>query len=272
MVEADAAPLGREDARIVWLHEFEEHGAIAYRTGRQGGRLVAEWPGVARLTCGPDGERSELTPIGGTSVRSLRKLGGVVQAVLADLRGGIGIHASAVAVRTGAVLFLGESGAGKSTAAAQLCLRRRASLLADDVSVLHDVRGKVHVIPSEDRHYLTSHASRALGIAHRGIRWGRDKRGVVATRVASGPHLLRLVACLRFDDSKAGPTCTKLSGAEAVRRVIGAMFRFDMTDRRQELDRVMRLYQQVPFVEIVRPRRSPGVVTHVLQALAEASS
>jgi hypothetical protein len=272
MVEAAATPLGREEARIRWLHEFEEGGVVAYRTGRQARRLVAEWPGVARLTCGPSGGRSELTPLGGKSVRSLRKLGGVVQALLADLRGGIGIHASAVAFRTGAVLLLGDSGAGKSTAAAQLCLRRRASLLADDAAALHEVCGKVHVMPSEDRHYLTTHASRALGIPHRGIRWGRDKRGVAATRVASRPYPLQLVACLRFDDSKVGPTCTKLSGADAVLRVIGAMFRFDMGDRRQELDRVMRLYQQVPFVEIVRPRRSPGVVPHVLRALAEASS
>jgi hypothetical protein len=60
---------------------------------------------------------------------------GPVLAVLLHQRGHLLLHASAVAVAHEAVLFLGDTGWGKSTTAAALCARGY-SLVTDDVAVL----------------------------------------------------------------------------------------------------------------------------------------
>jgi hypothetical protein len=75
------------------------------------------------------------------------------------------------------------------------------------------------------------------------------------------------VVCLRFDDALAEVVSRPLGGAEAAFRVLASMFRFDVSDRRHDLDRVMRVYEQAPFVEIVRPRSQPDVVGPIVRAL-----
>lgn len=60
---------------------------------------------------------------------------GAAMAVLLHQRGHLVLHASAVAVDGQAVIFLGGKGWGKSTLAAQLCVRGH-ELLADDVVAL----------------------------------------------------------------------------------------------------------------------------------------
>jgi hypothetical protein len=236
--------------------------------GRQGKSLVAEWPRLARLTCDEDGTQVRLTPSAGASPRSLMKLRGVVKALLADLRGGLGIHASAVAVRSSAVLLLGESGAGKSTTAAELCLHHGARLLADDAAWLDERNGVVQVVPSEDRHYLTRESGDALGVRLRSADLQEaGKAGVRSARTATRRVRLGLVVSLHFDDTLTEAVSRRLSGAEAAFRVLGAMFRFDVDDRREELDRVMRLYEQAPFLEIARPRNEPAIAAHVVRAL-----
>jgi hypothetical protein len=60
---------------------------------------------------------------------------GPVLAILLHQRGHLLLHASAVAVADGAVLFLGDTGWGKSTMAAALYARGH-SLVTDDVAVL----------------------------------------------------------------------------------------------------------------------------------------
>ena len=85
-------------------------------------------------------------------------------------RGVLAVHASAVCLGDGAVLFAGPSGAGKSTLAAAL-LQRGHPLLADDVSavVLTDDDGPV-VLPSFPRTKLWSDAASKLGYATTGLR------------------------------------------------------------------------------------------------------
>jgi hypothetical protein len=233
--------------------------------GRQGQRLVAEWPDLARLTCNPGGTGVRLTPIGGASARSVAKLKGVVKALLGDLRGGLGVHASSVALDGRAILLLGTSGSGKSTAAAELCLRHGARLLADDAAVLEERAGVVKVVPSEDRHFLSQESTEALDL-RRTVARTDSKTFVRPAAAGSRVYPLALVVCLRFDDDIEQPVSRPLAGADAAQRVLGAMFRFDVGDRRHELDRLMRVYAQAPFVEIARPRSAPSVVPLVLRA------
>jgi hypothetical protein len=68
---------------------------------------------------------------------------GPVLAVLLHQRGHLLLHASAVAMADEAVLFLGDTGWGKSTMAAALCARGY-NLVTDDVAVLRtDARGSM---------------------------------------------------------------------------------------------------------------------------------
>ncbi|MGH7297448.1 MAG: hypothetical protein ACRELB_21105 [Polyangiaceae bacterium] len=256
------------DSPVVWLHDIREGDTIRYRMGRQGGVLVAEWPNVARLTCRPDGTGARLMPSAGSSVRPMAKLRGVVSVLLGDLRGGLGIHASAVALGSRAVVFLGSGDAGKSTAAAELCARHRARLLADDAALLEERAGVIRVAPTESRHYLTPASGRALGIRVRGTRLGpRGKAAILPARTANRSARIALVVSLRFDDSLDGPVCRPLRGSAAALRVVGSLFRFDLGDRHRELDLVTRLYDQGRFVEIARPRQRPSIVRLVLEAL-----
>ena len=255
-------------ADVVWLHQIREGGTLQYRMGRRGQSLVAEWPGFAQLTCDQDGGRLHMTPAKGASPRALARLDAVVKALITDLRGGLGLHASAVALGSKAILFLGESGDGKSTAAATLCLRHGARLLADDAALLEERYGVVRVTPSEDRNYLTSGSMGALGVRQRGARLGDgEKAAVHPPRSASRRYPLALVVSLRFDDSLADVVSRPLAGADAARRILAAMFRFDVLDRPRELDRVMRLYEQAPFIEVARPHARPDVISHVIRAL-----
>jgi hypothetical protein len=255
---------------IHWNHDFEEGGLVKCRFGRQGSRLVAEWPDLARLTCDQNGASVRLTPKPGASTRTLAKLRGVVKVLLGDLRGGLGIHASAVAIGSRAVLLLGDANAGKSTGAAELCLRHGGRLLSDDVALLELSRGIVRVVPSEDRHYLTPAAGRALGVRVALSRLGpRGKAAIRPVRTATRGYPLALAGFLRFDDTLKAPVCSPLRGIDAARRVLSSLYRFDLAAREGELDRVMRVYQQARFVEISRPRSSPSVVALILRALED---
>lgn len=266
-VIASWRPMARQVTPIVWQHNVERDGVIAYRMGRQGRRFVAEWPKLARLTCSPEGRDARLQALAGAARRKVAKLQGVVKALLVDLQGGLGIHAAAVVVQRSAILLVGESGAGKSTTAAELCLHRGARMLADDAAVLEWRRSSMWVLPSEGCHFLSAESSNALGVRPRIFPDPGDKSSVPSVRVGSHASPLALIVRLRFDDSLRMPRLQPVAGADAARCVLGSMFRFDVNDRRDELDRVIRLYEQTPFVEIARPRSSPDVSADVLRAL-----
>jgi hypothetical protein len=256
------------DPGVVWLHHIHDNGILTYRMGRRGRSLIAEWPGVAQLTCEDDGTRAQLTPCEGAPRPTVDRLQGIVKALLGDLRGGIGLHASAVAIGSRAVLMLGESGAGKSTAAAGLCFHHGGRLLADDAALLEEDARGFRVVPSESHHYLTLQAGEALGVPRPpALQEDASKTAVTAERTATEGYPLALVVWLQFIDALEEPLCESLTGVDAAIRVLGSMFRFDIVDRRQELDRVMRLYEQATFIEVSRPHSEPDALSHILRAL-----
>lgn len=73
------------------------------------------------------------------------------------------LHASAVDIDGGAVLFIGDAGAGKSTLAAALSLRGFA-LLADDGVLLDERSDGVHAVPSYPGVRLWPDAAGASGL------------------------------------------------------------------------------------------------------------
>ena len=183
--------------------------------------------------------------------------------------GGIGIHASAFALGSRGVLLLGDSGAGKSTTAAELCLRHGARLLADDAALLEVRRGVVRVVPSEDRHYLTEASADALGLRLQAKRISSGKAPVRPLRAGSRGYRLALVVSLRYDDTLVEAVSRRLTGIDAAMRMLPAMFRFDVDNRCRELDRITTVYEQAPLVEVARPRSKPTVAAQILRALGE---
>jgi len=260
---------------IVWIHETTVNDVVVFRAGRCGASRVADWPGIARLTCAAGGNGAELTPAPGVSPTTLRKLrDGAVRALLRDLQGELALHASAVAVDACAVLFVGPSGAGKSTAAAEMCLHHGAQLLADDIALLEVREAGVVVLPSEADHYLALDSCRALGIPPQEARPGR-KRVLHSSAVAGASYPLALVVELRFHPvaSERGSALRRIRGQDAAVSLLSSAIRFDVEDgaaRRRELGQVMKVHERAAFVGIARPRASPGPIGPlVVDALAE---
>jgi hypothetical protein len=259
---------------ISWTHEVKLDNRVQFRTGTRGTGLVAEWPGLGKLACRRDGSSAKFTAYSGVLPQTIGKLQrGQVRALLCDLRGGLAVHASAVAVEGRAVLFVGSSGAGKSTAAAHLCLAHGAQLLADDATLIEvGTNSGSRVLPCEDDLWLTPDSCFALGIPEHRLAGTGNKRFLRASNVAERPWPLSLVVVLRFEPSQATSTWRPLRGGDAALSLLAAAFRFDVEDaaaRKREFEQVTTVYRHVPFVEWVRGRGGQSdVATLVLAALA----
>ncbi len=261
----DSAP---RSARVVWEHSARHAGRLAYRMGRQGNSLVAEWPGLVRMTCLQDGTDVRVTPAAGAARGAVSKTRGIIRVAVGELRGdGIGLHASAVVMGGCGVLFLGESGAGKSTAAAGMCMKHGGRLLADDATLLLDHQGYVTVAACEDTSYLTPHSREALGLRSERGRGGRAKVPLPHQRKATRPARLALVVWLRFDDALEDAVYRSLAGAAAVQRVLRSLFRLRGPGNPDEFDRVIQLCRQARFYEIARPHARADVIDLVVSLL-----
>ena len=105
-----------------------------------------EYPGVAAFNV-RDGNEIVIEPVPGADERVIRLfLLGPVLALLLHQRGFLVLHASAVNIGGGAVAFVGEKGAGKSTMAAALLARGHA-LVADDLVAVDTGRESLTVFP-----------------------------------------------------------------------------------------------------------------------------
>jgi hypothetical protein len=259
---------------IRWIHEVKVDGALAFRAGKLGTDLIAHWPGLGTLTCGHDGNGATFVPSAGASSRAIGKLQRAqVRGLLRDLEGKLTVHASAVAIDARAVLFLGADGAGKSTAAAEMCFGHGAHLFADDAASFEVGPAGAYLVHSEEDHWLTRESRTALGIPHPPGAAGGEKRDLHATNVAREPCPLALVVALRFDPSVAAPAMRSLRGVDAARLLLESAIRFDVDDgaaRGRELEQLTTVYKSAPFLELVRPVCEPGgVAAFVLDALGQ---
>ncbi len=78
-------------------------------------------------------------------------------------RGIFPLHGSAMKIDDKCILFLGDSGSGKSTISTALRLRGH-KLLSDDVIAIHEVEGKYWVYPSYPQQKLTLQSAEHLGV------------------------------------------------------------------------------------------------------------
>ena len=129
------------------------------------------------------GRSIEIEPAAGVEDHVLRLfLLGPALGILLRQRGRLTLHASAVAVRGGAILFVGQSGAGKSTIAAALHARG-CPLISDDI-VSVDVTDSATVFPGFPQLKLDARAAIAASIttARPGGSNGYDARECLTAR------------------------------------------------------------------------------------------
>jgi hypothetical protein len=120
------------------------------------------WQGIGTFLV-REGRDIVIDPFPGLDERTLRLfILGPVLAVLLRQRGHLLLHASAIAVDDEAVLFLGNSGWGKSTMAATLHARGHA-LVTDDIAVLQSKEGCPRVFPGFPQLKLWPEALVSLG-------------------------------------------------------------------------------------------------------------
>ena len=105
------------------------------------GTFLLHVPGLARYYV-TDGRDIVIESCGGSAHAMSMFLTGTVLAVLLQQRGLIPFHASAVATGTGAVLFAGWSGEGKSSLLAALIERGYAAMSDDVTAVEMDAAGQ----------------------------------------------------------------------------------------------------------------------------------
>ena len=240
---------------VRWLAERLDDGVLAARVGRDGDRLIAEWPGSARLSVNRDGSDIVFESLPDARENVVEKLRtGVVPLLLAHMRGAIPLHASAVSLGGRAVAFVGASGHGKSTLAATLCDMHGASLLGDDGVVIERSGDHFDVVALGECHWLDADAARALG---RPDDFGKDKVPLepLRTDVARAP--LAMIAHLGFLDRKT-PRLVPVLGLDAVTGLLAQLTRFVIDDpevARHDLAALADLVDRTRIFRLERPRR-----------------
>jgi hypothetical protein len=262
-------------APVRWLFNFPKTGRVEFRLGRSGDEVLAEWVGQATLRANIAGTRSELAVENGLDRSAIEDvLRAKVDACLRHLQGGVSLHASSVAWRGIALAILGDSSAGKSTLAAQLCANPEIEFVSDDLTSLQFERPRVEVAPTDTAHLLREDAARAFGMEPAATMKTRKRAARAAARAAQLGALVTLV----FDDNAKAPVLRRIRGLGPFFALNRALFRFVLDDPdilRGEMDKLARVAEQAPLYELVRSRdlsnlpASAHEVTELLRSLSQ---
>lgn len=238
-----------------WLAASHDEGVLSARVGRDGDRLIAEWPGRARMSVASDGSDLSFEAEADTDATEIEKLRrGAVRLLLAHLAGAIPLHGSAVAIDGQAIVFVGGTGRGKSTLAAALCDLGGASLLSDDAVVVEKRGATYHVAAVEELHWLDARSARALG---RAGDFGDDKAPLPSRRASGSDARLAMVVHLDFAE-RSDPRLVDVVGLAAVSGLLAQLTRFVVDDpviARRDLALLADLVDRTRIGRLERPRR-----------------
>lgn len=244
---------------IRWLAQYAPFGQVAFRIGRIDDDVVAEWAGVARLQARSDGTEVRFEALPGARPIDLAKLErGSARLLIRHLQRKIALHGSAVGLGSGAVIFLGRSGEGKSTLAAALCAFSGATLFADDAIAIDPASPDASrwlVAPMETDHWLDAGAAHALGLATTAP--GGEKMPVRTARPAEAHVPLVAFVDLVFDADAREPRLSEIGGMEALAALVPQAVRFIVDEparQREEVEMLTRLASGVPTFRLERPR------------------
>jgi hypothetical protein len=235
-----------------WPNAWVTEGGAHVRWRREGAEVVAEWVGLLTAHVDAAGNvRVEISPGADPGVADKVRATGVA-AFVRSLRGQPSLHGSAVAHGGRALVCLGESGAGKSTAAAELCATHGFALLADDVAGLELDAGRWWVVPTEASHWLATPA--------------RAKAPALAARIAEGRAELAVLVWLRYAAGDEAPRLVRIRGRRAHTVLSASMQRFERTEAQwlRELDSSAAIADTARLYELVRPRSWAAPTTAAL--------
>jgi hypothetical protein len=184
---------------------------------------------------------------------------GPALAVALHQRGQLVLHASAVVVDGSAVVFLGETGAGKSTLAAR-CADAGHGLLADDLAAVEHQDGEFHLRPGFPSAKLDPETATALNVtAHESAPTGEspvDKDYYPAAEpTETEQYPVERVYLLAEDDT---PHLNRLASPEAVAALYRHAYLRKLSERAEEAEGLLemcgRLAAQTPVKRLSRPR------------------
>ncbi|MGH7436292.1 MAG: hypothetical protein ACRENE_11525 [Polyangiaceae bacterium] len=221
--------------------------------------LVAEWIGIGTLFVTRDGTRHDFQSHPAASEREVQRIGGaVVRSLVGHLQGRPALHASAVTIHGHALVFLGKSGAGKSTMASELCSQHGAALAADDVTFV-DASGQVPLVrPLETSHRLLKDEASSI------------KEVVPAQRVAQGPAAI--AALILLESTVGDPALAPLEGSSAFAAVNDGLVRFITDDdacNARDFQSVGRIARCAPVWTLRRGASPARAADLVVRGLAE---
>ncbi|MCX5786314.1 MAG: hypothetical protein NTX59_11560 [Elusimicrobia bacterium] len=206
------------------------------------------------------GREIVITPASSAQARELRLfLLGSAWGALCYQRGLLALHSSAVQVGDQAVVFCGEAGSGKSSAAAWL-IARSHRFVGDDLCLFGVAAGQASVYPSSPRLKLWREALGALGLSDEGLERDhfRLDKFHLPRRSALTPLPVRAIYLLEWGE----PGLRRLTGVDALRRfIISATYRGDLLEPMGQVaahwERCAELARGVPVWVFSRPRDWP---------------
>ncbi|EDY84709.1 hypothetical protein VDG1235_4342 [Verrucomicrobiia bacterium DG1235] len=192
---------------------------------------------------------------------SVYLLGSSLGAIL-DQRGVSCLHSSAVSKNDECVLFLGKSGAGKSTMATALA-RRGFDFLTDDICPLKIDSGKIHACPGYPMSKLWPDSLHHLDLdpdhlPH--LRQGISKRRFpIETAFSSTPRPVSKIFLLS-NSTKPKAEILPLQPIEALatckRHSYRPIFKKPPERQKHHFETLARLAQTVPAYHILRPKNT----------------
>ena len=131
-----------------WFHEwrFSQEKVWLY-FGKQENSYLLRFPDLADFHVSGTGKSVQCYPVAEVPFETLRHLFlDQVFPLALSRRGKLVLHASSVMTETGAISFVGETGAGKSTLAASFA-KEGFSFITDDCLLLEESQGQVMAFP-----------------------------------------------------------------------------------------------------------------------------
>jgi hypothetical protein len=267
--ELDAEP-GESVAQLPPLTYGRSRRAVRFTIDPTGHQVWASWPGVPAAR-----------PV--NSVASI--LLGPILGGLLRLRRTVSLHACVLEVDSGAVVFLGGRGAGKSTIAAALAQRGHAVLSDDVAAIVEQPAGTWIAQPGYPRLRLAPATIEAIDTpavpaTEAGpVITGLEKRYLeLSTGEEAGPWrfqgrpvALAAIYELRRDRGVDRPFIEPIAGADRlttlVRHLRTAVAPLDAPTKAAELERLGRLAASMPVRRVTCPD-DPEALPALCQAIA----
>jgi hypothetical protein len=246
------------------FHTYESpEGRTWTEFHRSGTSYLLRFPGYADFEVSACGTRVAGYPAAGVDPATLEHL--YINQVLPlalSRQGRLSFHASAVTVGEGAIAFLGRSGRGKSTLAAQFAATGER-FLTDDGLILVECSSGLQVQPNRPSIRLWHDSRQAL--LHEGLTVAPPVSYTSKARVLAGEGLpfceepRRLIAAYVLDGDETPDTAIqKAEGVQAVIGWIGNSFLLDVEDRTlltHHFENAIRVTTAVPTFHLHYPRR-----------------